>query len=279
MATLSLVSKAGYKGGEPTSVAYVGNLGSGQNYVIRFEYKTPDCYLKALNFSITYRHASGSTGNGYVTGVKVTTDATSHINAGTSTTDFDAKFTVTGTATATRSVTIENLWLPPNTTFYVYLFPLASDGYWQKLTVDTNGWEKAELTYEDSAIVSTYALVVSAGTGFTVTVERTSSPSGSTGALSDGATIFAGDVLQITFAAKIGYELITHTVNGTSFTSGNTHTVAEDVTVVAIAKTLGLVYIDNGTTVEAYLIYIDNGSSWDQYIPYIDNGSGWDICN
>lgn len=40
----------------------------------------------------------------------------------------------------------------------------------------------------------------------------------------------------------------------------------------------GLVYIDNGSTLEAYSVYIDNGSSWDLYIPYIDNGSSWDIC-
>ena len=38
----------------------------------------------------------------------------------------------------------------------------------------------------------------------------------------------------------------------------------------------GLVYIDNGTSFEAYQVYIYNGSGWDLYIPYIDNGSGWD---
>ena len=41
----------------------------------------------------------------------------------------------------------------------------------------------------------------------------------------------------------------------------------------------GLVYIDNGTTLEAYEAYIDNGLSWDLHIPYIDNGSGWDMCS
>lgn len=40
----------------------------------------------------------------------------------------------------------------------------------------------------------------------------------------------------------------------------------------------GLVYIDNGTTFEAYQCFIDNGTSWDKCIPYIDNGSGWDVC-
>jgi hypothetical protein len=41
----------------------------------------------------------------------------------------------------------------------------------------------------------------------------------------------------------------------------------------------GLVYIDNGSSFDAYMVYIDNGTSWDPYIPYIDNGSSWDICS
>ena len=62
--------------------------------------------------------------------------------------------------------------------------------------------------------------------------------------------------------------------------SASTFTIpakSQSVTLQAVPQ--GLVYIDNGTTVEAYLVYIDNGTSWEQYIPYIDNGSGWDMCN
>lgn len=40
----------------------------------------------------------------------------------------------------------------------------------------------------------------------------------------------------------------------------------------------GLVYIDNGSSWDAYEVYIDNGSSWDQYIPYIDDGTNWTMC-
>lgn len=39
----------------------------------------------------------------------------------------------------------------------------------------------------------------------------------------------------------------------------------------------GLVYIDDGSSVDSYSVYIDNGTSWDRYIPYIDNGSSFDI--
>ena len=46
---------------------------------------------------------------------------------------------------------------------------------------------------------------------------------------------------------------------------------------ISITVNKGLVYIDNGTSFEAYQVYIDNGSGWDLYIPYIDNGSSWDM--
>lgn len=39
-----------------------------------------------------------------------------------------------------------------------------------------------------------------------------------------------------------------------------------------------VVFIDNGTSFDAYEVYIDNGSSWDRYEPYMDNGSGWNPC-
>jgi hypothetical protein len=40
----------------------------------------------------------------------------------------------------------------------------------------------------------------------------------------------------------------------------------------------GVVYIDNGSSLEMYQCYVDNGTDWDLYIPYIDNGTNWDIC-
>lgn len=51
-----------------------------------------------------------------------------------------------------------------------------------------------------------------------------------------------------------------------------------DFTVI-VSYNSGLVYIDNGSALEAYQCYIDNGSDWDLHIPYIDNGTSWDMCN
>lgn len=46
---------------------------------------------------------------------------------------------------------------------------------------------------------------------------------------------------------------------------------------VTVSGAAGIIYIDNGSTFEAYQCYIDNGTSWDLYIPYIDNGSTWEV--
>ena len=80
-----------------------------------------------------------------------------------------------------------------------------------------------------AAAKKTYTLTISAGTGSSITVKR----SGTT--LTNGATITHGDVLTVTFSASSGYAVATHTVNGSTFTSGNTHTVAGAVSVVATA--------------------------------------------
>lgn len=95
-------------------------------------------------------------------------------------------------------------------------------------------------TYPDESTTVTVAsatarsLSISAGEGASVTVNRTSSPWAATGALT-GGTVYDGDVLTISFSVSTGYSLSTHTVNGSSFTNGGTHTVSGDVTVVATA--------------------------------------------
>lgn len=61
--------------------------------------------------------------------------------------------------------------------------------------------------------------------------------------------------------------------------ASNLTTGDRTVTLYAVWDISGVIYIDNGTTLEPYLVYIDNGSSWDLYIPYVDNGSSWDVIS
>ena len=144
-------------------------------------------------------------------------------------------------------------------------------------TVPVNG----NITVKTSADVKSFTLTASADEHSSVTVNRTSSPlkGASTGNLVTGSTIYYNDVLLISFSVNSGYEIAKSTVNDLDFVSGNKHTVKNNVTIKVASKLMGVVYIDNGTTIEKYLVYVDNGSSWDQYVPYVDDGSSWHICS
>lgn len=85
-----------------------------------------------------------------------------------------------------------------------------------------------------------YKLTITAGQNSAITVNRTSSGgNGTTGNLSAGTNkLYYGDKLKITFTPTDNYGISTHTVNGSNFTSGNTHTVSKNVTVVSTATPL-----------------------------------------
>ena len=91
-----------------------------------------------------------------------------------------------------------------------------------------------------TATVQTYTLNISAGTGSSVTVNRTSSPygGGSTGNLSNGAVLYYGDNLTISYSVSTGYNIGTHTVNSTTFNSGATYTVSSNMFVVTTASVI-----------------------------------------
>lgn len=90
-------------------------------------------------------------------------------------------------------------------------------------------------TYSGNADISaarTFTLSISAGTGSTITVRR-----GST-TLANGASITYGDTLTITCTPNTNYKLLTLTLNGSSISSGSTHTVKGAVSVVSTAQKL-----------------------------------------
>lgn len=82
-----------------------------------------------------------------------------------------------------------------------------------------------------------YSLSTQAGSYTTITVKRTSSPNqnASTGTLSSGSVIYYGDVLTISYSVSSGYTISTRTVNGNTFTSGQSFTVSGPITVVTTA--------------------------------------------
>lgn len=64
---------------------------------------------------------------------------------------------------------------------------------------------------------------------------------------------------------------------GESWVKGNDD--ARLFTYYAVWEISGVVYIDNGVSLEPYLTYIDNGTGWDLYLAYVGNGVDWDIIS
>lgn len=118
-----------------------------------------------------------------------------------------------------------------------------NDGaYSYSTTIDVpNSWAGQNVTFDIGdygatvpfTASPTYILSLDADGGSNISAERTASDVGLTGNLLSGSVIYSGDVLKITFSPSANYIINTHTVNGTTFTSGNTHQVTGNTNVVA----------------------------------------------
>lgn len=162
--------------------------------------------------------------------------------------------------------------------YKVYNLTLVTDGVhtWSL----ANKWSDASITF--STTIHSYKLTISEGEGASINVTRTDSrnPDASIGKLSNGDTIYHYDDLEISITAEPGYEIQLKTIDGEEITEDIfLYTVSGDTSVGATTRLLGMVYIDNGTTIERYLIYIEDGVIWHQVVPYSDNGKGWDMCS
>ncbi len=119
-----------------------------------------------------------------------------------------------------------------------------------KYTKDTIFKETKDITLYAHWTVNSYTASWSSGTGYTITVKRTSSPNGgaATGTLSSGAKVYYGDVLSVTYAAATGYSIskkgaTSITVAG-NITSSNIYAAA-----TANSYTYSIVYqSSNGTS-------------------------------
>lgn len=228
-----------------SNVAYyfAGNSGassvigweSSRTRVVRFEFTTGSAGATSITIATTKGTISLQDGKSMSNiPFYVTTSSDSHKNAlqseGAAVTGYLTKSDGVWSGTA-------NVLLKDNTKYYIWFFPYDKTYGWSY-------WHNNDTyytTYELSG-TSKFTLSVSAGTGSTVTVNRTTSALGTslaaTGKLSNGASVYKGDKLQITFTPSTNYGIDKHTVNGSAFTSGNTHTVSANVTVVATAYLL-----------------------------------------
>lgn len=186
---------------------------------------------------ITLRYAickSDSNKSLYTSTYSAVTESMDSYQISSGTVSFTDVQSATGSATY-KTISVDTSKLLPSTTYYLFI--------WASSSRSSPGFvifqgpsqydETITITYYDP-----YKLSVSAGSGSKITVNRTSSGRGSTGNLSSGATLYHNDMLRISFQANANHKLLTSTVNGSSFTSGNTHTVSGDVSVAATAQPL-----------------------------------------
>jgi len=132
-----------------------------------------------------------------------------------------------------HTVTNQSYVFLPNTEYCIFLYGTSKGFY---LYSYGSSFGSATLTINGNSV---YNLTTNA-TNSTIKVTCTESPLGKTATdgtvLNNNTTIYHGDKLKITFEPDTGYNIDTHTVNDSSFTSGNTHTVSSDVTVKSTAS-------------------------------------------
>lgn len=215
-----------------TSTGYIGVIDSKYyNYCLKF--KTPTFVGTSTSLTITLNVSDNSPANSTVPlrWSLCSSDANfSKYQTSNSVTDSykivsgTASFPVTS-AYKNVSFTVSTTSLNSNTTYYLIIYCKAGATSSNSIVVNKASAHSVTLNYK-----AQYTLSISAGTGSTISVKRSST------ALSNGATINEGEALTITFGASTGYDIATHTVNGTTFTSGSSHTVAGNVSVVSTAS-------------------------------------------
>lgn len=145
---------------------------------------------------------------------------------------------------------------------------------------------RENVSFSATASVRSFKLSITKDAGCTVAVNRTSSPLKGANLVSllDGATIYYNDVLRIALTSLTGFEFTTNTVNNTPFLSGD-KTVTANVTIVALTKQMGLVYIKDEEGNSRYQVYINEGTEispdFQLYVPYVKTKEvdGWELCS
>lgn len=72
---------------------------------------------------------------------------------------------------------------------------------------------------------------------------------------------------------------ISVTVSGLNKSGSTRWTISDIKEIALITIARGIVYIDDGTSIDAYQCCIDNGSGFDLFTPFVDNGSVLEMCN
>jgi uncharacterized repeat protein (TIGR02543 family) len=208
----------------------------------------------AGSYTVTYRiNYSGGTNPSAASAARTTSYTFSSWN--TKSDGSGTSYSPGGTYSANSAATLYAQWSSTTTTASVTLPSPTRTGYnfkgWATSSSASTGVTGNYTPTKDITLyaiweLKSYTLSISRGNGTTITVKRDGT------SLSDGATIYHFDVLSISISANTGYTIQTHTVNNTTWDSGN-YTVGGNVSVVStatlISYILSLSYSSNGVSV------------------------------
>lgn len=111
--------------------------------------------------------------------------------------------------------------------------------------------------------------------GYTLTYNA----NGGSGAPSSVSAMSA--TISSTIPTRTGYDFLgwstSSSATSASYVAGNTISLSSNVTLYAVWKSMGIVYIYDGVEFSPYKVLIYDGSGWNQYIPYIYTESGWEV--
>lgn len=186
-------------------------------------------------------------------------ESSTYINA-TSSTAGDGTFTAeSGQYFRTTLNVTKNL--KANTDYVLYIWTNRTTAYNSFTSIRVWNASTYPLTVTYTAAAS-YNLSLSVGSNVSGTVAINSSPFGRSGTVANNGTIYAGEVLRLTYSVSTGYAIDTHTLNGSTVSSGATHTVTGNVSIVLTAKaSLSTISTGNGTFGTAQTIAVTRYNS------------------
>lgn len=207
----------------------------------------------AGSYTVTYNANGGTVSPSSASAARTTSYTFSSWN--TAANGSGTSYSSGGIYTANSATTLYAQWSSTTTTASVTLPTPTRTGYtfkgWATSSSASTGVTGSYTPTKDITLyaiweLKSYTLSISRGNGTTITVKRNGT------SLSDGATIYHFDVLSISISANTGYTIQTHTVNNTTWDSGN-YTVGGNVSVVAtatlISYILSLNYSFNGVSI------------------------------
>lgn len=222
--------------------AYAGYGYGSNNWVTAIKFR-----VSAPATSVSFSWIAWSSEGGYRDlKYKITESESSTYNNATSSTAGDGTFTAVSGQYERTTLNVTKA-LKPGVDYVLYLWTNRSTSYesYTSIRVWNASTYPLTVTYTEAA---SYKLSTSVGSNVTATVAINSSPFGRTGNLSNGATIYAGEILKLTYTVATGYAILTHTLNNTTVNSGDTHTVAGAVNIVLSAQaSTSTISTSNGT--------------------------------